>query len=83
MSAEIDGYSDWYLPSIDELNEMYNTIGQGSLLNNIGNFHNDSFSYWSSTEIDEYHAWSMGFGTGDRGNGDKNGNNKVRPIRSF
>ena len=30
LDAEINGYSDWHLPSIDELLEMYNTIGNVS-----------------------------------------------------
>ena len=29
LDAEISGYSDWYLPSKDELLEIYNTIGNG------------------------------------------------------
>jgi hypothetical protein len=53
------GYTDWFLPSKDELNLMYSNIGQGSLLGNIGNFDDDY--YWSSTEHDYSNAWYMHF----------------------
>jgi len=51
LDADINGYSDWYLPSRDELTEMYFTIGgyNGSE-SNIGDFESvDLPIYWSSS----------------------------------
>ena len=57
----LGGYSDWFLPSKDELNEMYLNIGQGNALGlgNVGGFANNY--YWSSTEIDCTDAWRQDF----------------------
>ena len=85
LDAEINGYSDWYLPSIDELNEMYNSIGQGGLESNIGGFEIsvDSY-YWSSSENDSYTAWYVGFYFGSTGaNNHKANTSRVRVIRAF
>ena len=79
----ISGYSDWFLPSKDELNEMYLNIGQGNALGleNIGDF---SWEYWSSTEYDDNYAWSHNFNDGVQRNYDKaNGGNYVRAVRAF
>ena len=52
----LGGYSDWFLPSIDELYEMYITLhAQG-----LGNFTN-TLAYWSSTELDSDNAWYCNF----------------------
>ena len=48
LNATIESYTDWYTPSIDELIEMYNTIGKGGPEGNIGGF--SSSWYWSSSE---------------------------------
>jgi surface protein len=80
LDAEINGYSDWYLPSTEELVEMYNTIGNGSLEGNIGSF--NSTHYWSSSEYDNVWAWDVNFGI-DSPNSNKNNIQSVRPIRAF
>ncbi|HUR30102.1 MAG TPA: hypothetical protein VMZ69_01650 [Saprospiraceae bacterium] len=71
----LEGFSDWYLPSKDELNKLY--------LNRviIGGF-NGGF-YWSSSEISSTNAWSQDFSTGGTGNQSKNFSFDARAIRKF
>jgi len=52
---ELNGYNDWFLPSKDELNLIYQNLhNQG-----LGDFSN--FLYWSSSQIDEDHVWAQNF----------------------
>jgi len=69
------GYTDWYLPSLDELNELY--INQDA----IGGF--ESQYYWSSSEVDTYSAWDQSFFTGYQYDSDKFDWDGVRAVRSF
>lgn len=70
-------YDDWYLPSKDELNLMW------ELRYRIGNF-SGSDSYWSSTEhSDSTRACRQWFATGDQGSHKKDVSNSVRAIRTF
>ena len=84
LDAEINSYSDWYLPSIDELSEMYNTICQSSSSGNIGgfNYFNDT-AYWSSSESGNNHAKYVRFSDGNLLSDQKYSTRRVRPIRSF
>jgi len=75
------GYTDWFLPSKDELNKMYSNIGQGSLLGNIGNF--ADYFYWSSTEGDGSTAWVQDFYNGFQFSLDKSITYPVRAVRAF
>jgi hypothetical protein len=91
-----EGYSDWFLPSIDELNEMYLTIGPSSPLGNIGRFTSYETEigpppgafYWSSTEseaVNGYGAYSIVFTPNYLHNGTENKMLKrsVKAIRAF
>ena len=81
LNYESEGYSDWYLPSKDELDEMYNTIGNGSLEGNIGGF---AYTwYWSSSENNLSGAWSVFFMDGYSYGGNKNPALLVRVVRTF
>jgi hypothetical protein len=81
LAYESEGYSDWYLPSRDELWEMHLSIGQYfSTNNNIGGFENQS--YWSSSETAYNAACLIWFSEGI-GSGLKDLTFRVRVIRSF
>ena len=77
------GYSDWYLPSKDELDQLY--LNQAA----VGGFHTASEDwpwYWSSSELESYpnSAWAQYFDGGDQvygANEDITG--RVRAVRVF
>jgi len=69
------GYTDWYLPSEDELNKLYTNKTA------IGGFVNAS--YWSSSEFGNSYAWGQYFGNGGQSSDDKNSPGYVRAIRAF
>ncbi len=78
------GYSDWYLPSKDELNLMFNqkaAIDLTSLA--VGGSAFVSADYWSSTELTTSGASEQNFGSGTQNNQTKQGLNRVRAIRAF
>ena len=84
LAYESEGYSDWYLPSRDELVEMYYTIGDGGPEGNIGVFFDGSYPYyWSSSESGVNNAWGAYFDSGVSSLYFKNGSAWVRVIRSF
>ena len=79
----LNGYSDWYLPSKDELNKLYSNIGKGAPApnTNIGGFANEM--YLSSTEINSYGACSQSFFNGRQTGSNKEDSVYVRAVRSF
>ena len=73
-------YTDWYLPSREELNQMYNNLHK----NELGGF--DSYYYWSSTEDDNLNAWLQDMSDGNQYNqysNYKNSGRLVRAVRAF
>ena len=71
------GYSDWFLPSKDELNLMYTNLKVAG----VGGF--AVFFYWSSSELDAYFAWIQDFGNSLQGSFGKSGTVRVRAVRVF
>lgn len=79
------GQSDWYLPSIQELNMLWNNYytvtralsqisGATQLSNSV---------YWSSSEFDNNYAWYFSFYYGYAYNDNKYFTNCVRAVRAF
>ena len=79
----LGGYSDWFLPSKDELNKMHLNIGRGNALGlgNIGGF--SVRDYWSSSEHVTILAWRQSLYDGDQGTNNKSGYHNVRAVRAF
>ncbi len=76
-------YGDWYLPSREELNQMYlnKAIIDPVAISHGGSTFTSSF-YWSSTES-YCCAWSQNMNTGSQISQDKSYPYKVRAIRAF
>jgi hypothetical protein len=81
LNYESEGYTDWFLPSKEELEEMYGTIGNGG---NIGGFETSDYPYyWSSSENYNYYAWRVLFSSGTTGSDGKDNSLSVRAVRAF
>ena len=75
----INGYSDWYLPSKNELLKLYDNQSL------IGGFTRYG-PYWSSSEYSSTQAWYVAFDFGNAYTIPRDKNNftyRVRPIRSY
>jgi len=70
-------YDDWFLPSIDELNQIYQVLHQS----NLGAF--DDGYYWSSSEDSRFSALILNFQNGNTHNYTKGLTAKIRAIRAF
>lgn len=75
LGLNLNGYQDWYLPSLNELNTLYEnkTIIGGFL----------AFSYWSSSELSATKAWLKNFNDGAQIRQFKTASYAVRPVRKF
>jgi len=71
----LNGYSDWYLPSKNELSKLYlNRVAIGGFASN---------NYWSSTEGNLNYAWIQYFDYGNQFSSVKYVNYVVRAVRAF
>jgi uncharacterized repeat protein (TIGR02543 family) len=81
-STTVNGvvYDDWFLPSKDELNLIYENLH----LQGLGELSSDF--YWSSSELSSYYAWFQYFSNGHQSYNVKNYEFRVlrvRAVRSF
>ena len=71
-------YSDWFLPSRDELNLMYENLH----LFGVSGFADYDY-YWSSSEPNASTAWVQAFSDGHQGGRGKSNGERVRAVRAF
>jgi hypothetical protein len=74
----LNGYSDWYLPSLGELQMMYGRLH----LQGLGGFGVNNY-YWLSSQVGPNDAWAMAFGSVNFGSSSKYYNFRVRAVRAF
>jgi len=76
-SEKSSGYTDWYLPSKDELNKLYLAKDKIPGIYTMG-------YYWSSSETGNSTVWIQSFSTGVQSTYDKKGSGFwTQAIRSF
>jgi len=82
------GYSDWFLPSKDELNKMYVNLYKGTdengvVYTDVGGF-TYLTAYWSSSEYNDDTAWMQGISnSGSQYDSHKQISCSVRAVRAF
>ena len=72
-----NGFTDWFLPSRDELNQMYINLHQQG----VGGF--SDAGYWSSSEFSAGYSWVQYFNSGNQYQYNKDGARRVRAVRAF
>jgi len=70
-----NGFFDWFLPSKDELNALYQSR---AIVGNLG-----TFVFWSSSQGNSNRVWDQYFFNGNPNDDEKFSIFSVRPIRAF
>ena len=76
-ALDINGYSDWHLPTKEELQYLYKNLHQ------VGIADFERRNYWSSTEHDYNNAWRQGFYDVGQHRKNKSTTDNVRAVRAF
>ena len=85
LNSTNGGQNDWYLPSVQELNMLWNnyyTVAR-SLTQISGATQLQPALYWSSTEYVNSVAWTFFFSNGSADYSNKVGTGYVRAVRAF
>ena len=79
------GFTDWYLPSIDELSILWHNRFHANNALNAGGFTllSNKAVYWSSTEYNAAHAFLFSFFNGNADGSNKSNTYSVRAVRAF
>lgn len=85
FNATMNGYSDWYLPTNNELNEMYSNrvVINSTATANGGTAFLGTYGYWSSTQTSANGANMRFFDNGNTVANAKGGSGRVRAVRAF
>lgn len=75
------GFSDWYLPSLLELNTLYNSSGFINKILGATNGILKGFNYWSSTELNATSSWNLTSTDGAQVSNSKANNRAIRAVR--
>jgi hypothetical protein len=73
----LNGYSDWFLPSMDELDLMYKNLKKAGLGGFGGSW------LWSSSQSDNNNAWIQNFSSGTQLSDYKSFGPAVRAVRAY
>jgi len=78
------GFTDWFLPSKDELNAIFSYAIPADK-ETLYEFFPGNSVYWSSSQVTPYNSksWSQNFTNGDQSETSYNSSLFVRPIRAF
>ena len=75
VNKSLNGFTDWFLPSLGELNELYKAKGHTGVPTSGG--------FWSLSQFNNSFAWYQSFSNGLQTNSTKNTAYSVRAIRAF
>lgn len=76
-NLDYGGYCDWFLPSLDELSQMFDNLHK----HGVGSF--PIMYYWSSSEENGNDAWQVSFDQNTAAEYSKLGSDRVRAARTF
>lgn len=76
-STDKTAAGEWFLPSKDELNEMYNTMSRTVISDATNNW------FWSSSAYNSVNAWLQSFSGGSQCGSGKDNTSSVRAVRAF
>ena len=84
LDYTVNGYDDWFLPSISELNKMYVNLYK----KNLGGFRSNDYYMSSSEKYENYNydthgVWNLLFTDGSKVGCTRSNSYRVRPIRAF
>ena len=83
-NVKCNGYTDWYLPSLSELQLIYNNLGNAGFMEEYWSTSTAANIrwYWSSTPVNGTASYGVNFTTGASGTWMNNNDLRIRGIRT-